>query len=321
MLKLLRALAIAIALAPSLVAGPAQAETQLALLERTFGALKQSATALEQGDPAKALGLLDSIRSSAETLRETAGRFAKQAAEAEKQREAEARGVAAKITETFQAEQAADKEVSALTAQIASLTVQLSAANTTRDMLATQAAIYRQEVQLRRECKDHFAEGIFWSGECWRLSFEDVFANRWRHLNNDIDGNMKQRDAIERARGDLNRQLAAQQGKVNAASARKLQLEDQRRMLDQQAKTLRAAVVSLSDASLFWTDTATLIASKITSIETLQQNLKILVGRANRNSAAPVFDSYEKEEVRSLEATLKDFARTLDNRTNILLRP
>ncbi|MBK7237579.1 MAG: hypothetical protein IPI02_18875 [Sterolibacteriaceae bacterium] len=65
----------------------------------------------------------------------------------------------------------------------------------------------------------------------------------------------------------------------------------------------------------------TLIGSKTTSIETLQQSLQILAKRANRTSTAPVFDSYDKEAVRSLEATLIDFARTLDNNTNILLQP
>ncbi|MBK6973017.1 MAG: hypothetical protein IPH26_08720 [Sterolibacteriaceae bacterium] len=53
----------------------------------------------------------------------------------------------------------------------------------------------------------------------------------------------------------------------------------------------------------------------------MQQSLQILAKRANRTSTAPVFDSYDKEAVRSLEATLIDFARTLDNNTNILLQP
>ncbi len=319
MSRLLRTIAIALTLV--LTVGVAQAETQLALLQRTFDALRQSATALEHGDAGKATALLAGIKSSAETLRGTAERFGKQAAEAEKLREAEARNATTRITETYQAEQAADKEVRELTAKIADLTIQLKAAETTRVALEAQAAVYRQEVRMRQDCKAHFAEGIFYSGECWRLSFEDVFANRWIHLNNDIDGNNRQRNNMETARRGLNEQLSAQQRQLSETGARKAQLENQRRVLDQEAKTLRAAVVSLSDASLFWTDAATLIASKITSIETLQQNVQLLVGRANRTSASPVFDSYDKEEVRSLEATLMDFSRTLDNHTNILLRP
>jgi chromosome segregation ATPase len=162
---------------------------------------------------------------------------------------------------------------------------------------------------------------MFYSWACWRLSFQDVFASRWAYLKNDIEGNNAQRINIENTRRDLSGQLSTQQARAREASARKVQLESQRQTLEKQSKTLRAAVVSLSDASLFWTDTARLIDSKITSVETLQQNLQILVGRANKSSSSPVFDRYDKEEVRSLEATLVDFARTMDNQTNILLKP
>lgn len=316
--RLLRAFAV---LLLSLALGTAQAETQVALVQRTFDALKQSAAALEQGDANKGLGLLDSIKSSAETLRASAERFGKQAAAAEKQREAEARNVTTQITETYRAEQAADREVHELTAKIDDLSAQLKAANATRDTLEAQSVEYRREVQIRRECLSQPLEGMFYSWDCWRLSFQDVFANRWAHLKNDIEGNNIQRNNIENTRRDLSGQLSTQQARAREASGRKAQLESQRQTLDQQSKTLRAAVVSLSDASLFWTDTARLIDSKITSIETLQQNLQILVGRAGKTSNSPVFDRYDKQEVRSLEATLVDFARTMDNQTNILLKP
>jgi len=315
---ILRAVAL---LLLSLVLGTAQAETQVALVQRTFDALKQSAAALEQGDANRGLGLLESIKASAETLRATAERFGKQAAEAEKQREAEARSVTTQITDTYRAEQAADKEVGELTAKINDLAAQLTAANATRDALAAQSAEYGREVQIRRECLAQPLEGMFYSWACWRLSFQDVFASRWAYLKNDIEGNNAQRINIENTRRDLSGQLSTQQARAREASARKVQLESQRQTLEKQSKTLRAAVVSLSDASLFWIDTARLIDSKITSVETLQQNLQILVGRANKSSSSPVFDRYDKEEVRSLEATLVDFARTMDNQTNILLKP
>lgn len=321
MLKVLHAIAIAITMVLSLGTNAVQAEeTQLALVQRTFDALKQSASALDHGDANKALTLLNGIKSSSEQLRGTAELFARQAATAADLRESEARGVTQKITETFQAEQAADKEIRELEARGADLTAQLERANANRDALAAQADEYRREVKMRNECKDHFMEGIFYSGECWRLSFADLFAHRWIDLNNNINDNNAQRRNIEAARYDLSRQLNAQQGRLNETRARKTQLEAQRQQLETQVRTLRAAVVSLSDASVFWTDTVTLIESRITSIETLQQNVKLLVGRADRKANAPVFDSYDKETVRSLEATLIDFARTLDNRTNILLQ-
>lgn len=304
----------------ALALGTAQAETQEALLQRTFDALKQSATALERGDTDKATALLASIKTAAENLHATAERFGKQAAATEKQREAEARAVVEQITQTFNAEQAAAREVNELTARIADSTAQLERANQVRAILEIQAEAYRREVQLRRECLAQPLQGMFYSWECWRLSFEDVFASRWIHLNNAIEGNNTERRNIENARRDLGNQLAGQQNLLRETTARKQRLEAQRQALHQQAKTLRAAVVSLSDASLFWNDTVVLIGSRITSIETLQQGVQILVGRANKAAPSPVFDSYDKEEVRSLEATLIDFARTLDKQTNILLK-
>jgi chromosome segregation ATPase len=317
--KLLHAIAVALTL--FLSAGVAQAETHLALVQRTFDALRQSASALDRGDFGKAQALLGGIKSSAETLRVTAEQFSKQAAQAEKLREAEARDAAAQITNTHKAEQAADKEVRDLEAKMGDLSKQLDAANATRRALDAQAAIYYQEVDMRRQCKAHFAEGIFWSGQCWTLSFQDVFGGRWRNLNNDIEGNNRQRTEIENARRNLSSQLEKQQRQLGETRARKTQLEAERHRLEQQVKTLKAAVVSLADASLFWTDTATLIESRLTSIGTLQQNVQLLMKRADRPASAPVFDSYDKEEVRSLEATLINFAQTLDKRTNILLKP
>jgi chromosome segregation ATPase len=319
MAKLLYALAVAFTLCVSGAA--AKAEPYQALVQRTFDALKQSATALDRGDLGKAQALLAGIKSSAETLRGTAGQFSKQAADSAKLREAEARDVTAQITKTYAAEQAADKEVRDLEPKIADLSKQLEKANATRRELDAQAAVYQQEVRMRQECKNHFADGIFWSGECWRLSFQDLFANRWRNLNNDIEGNNRQRREIENARNGLSSQLVNQQRRVNEMRSHKAQLEAQRHRLEQQVKTLKAAVVNLTDAAAFWTDTATLIGSRITSIGTLQQSVQLLMKRASRTAAAPVFDSYEKEEVRSLEATLINFAQTLDKGTNILLKP
>jgi exonuclease VII small subunit len=310
-----------IVIALSLAVGVVQAEeTQLALVQRTFDALRQSTTALEGGDAGKAKSLLADIKSSAEMLRGSAERFSKQAASAADKREIEARNITDRITETFQAEQAANERKRNYEAEIAGLTTQLEKANATRDALEAQAAVYRGEVDMRNRCNAHFLQGMFWNGACWRLSFQDVFAHRWIDLNNNIDVNNKQRSDIEIQRSKLNSMLDAQNSSLSATIAQKKLLEARRKELEEQAGTLRAAVVSLSDASHFWTDTVTLINSGITSIETLQQNLQLLVGRAGRTSKAPVFDSYEKEIVRSLEATLIDFARTLDNRTNILLQ-
>lgn len=314
--KLIHALVMVFVLA----FGLARADgTQLANVERTFDAMRQSATALEQGDAARAQALLNDVKASAEALRSTAEGFRKQAAAAADRREAEVRDLTTRITDTFQAEQAADREIQGLEGRIADLNAQLVQANATRDQLEAQAAVHRQEVKMRADCKAHFMEGIFYSTECWRLSFQDVFAHRWIDLNNEIDSNNRQRNEIEAARWSLRDQLGSQQRTLGETRTRKAELERQRSDLEQQAKALRAAVVSLSDAALFWTDTVTLIGSSISTIDTLQQGLQVLARRAQQTAPAPVFDRYDQEAVRSLEDTLKDFARTLDDRSSILL--
>jgi hypothetical protein len=92
--------------------------------------------------------------------------------------------------------------------------------------------------------------------------------------------------------------------------------------LDKQLITLRAAVVSLQDASVFWRELASLIDHQRSgTIENLKENLRIRLKRAGGVSTAPVFDTYDKLETVSLEETLKKFAQTLDNGTNVLTKP
>jgi hypothetical protein len=116
--------------------------------------------------------------------------------------------------------------------------------------------------------------------------------------------------------------LNAHQTKLSEVRGHKAQLETHRRELEQQDRNLRAAVISLSDASLFWTDTATLIDSRArSSIENLKVNVRLRLKRADQLSPAPVFDSYDEIQTRTLEETLKEFAQTLDNGTSIVLKP
>lgn len=319
MSRLLRAIALVLAVTFSLFPGFACAETQLALVQRTFDALNQSSAALDRGDFARAQSLLAGIRSSAEALQGNAERFALQAKETDVRTEANARRTADLIAQTVQAEQAADREIQDLDGKIADSKVQIDRANQTRVDLENQMKVYQQEVAMRNECKSRFMDGLFWNTECWRLGWADLTQNRVDALNRDIKDNVAQLSDIQSAQFDLTRRLSDQQERLRSAQTRKVQLEAELQELDQRIKTLKAAVVSLTNASFFWKDTATLIRSKVMSIDTLQQNLRILAGRAQATSTAPVFDSYDKEEVRTLQATLIDFARTLDKGTNILL--
>src|SRR5215831_8734877 len=284
---------IAVAIMFVLTATWARAETQLAQVQAAFDALRKSDAALKQGDPQKAKVLLADIKSSAETLRGTAERFGKQAEEAEKRRQAEALEVTTLITQTKQAEDAADKEVGVLQAKIAGL--QAHRANVVQNLekLNQQAAPLRQEAEMRQRCDA--SVGSFFSnfGECMRLGFADLFWQQWQRTNNDIrDLNIQYQQAVN-ALQDPTKQLGPVEALLNQTRSRKTKLESDRKRLEQQAGVLKAAVVSLMDASLFWRDTVTLIGSSVTSIETLQQGVQLLIQRADKRSEAPVFDTYE----------------------------
>lgn len=304
MSKLLHAIAIAIVLSQTVAVAQA-AETQLALVERTFEALKQSATALDQGDFSKAQALLASMESAAKTLHSTAERYGKEASAAADRREAEARAVTTQITENFNKEQAATKAMGEIEAEIANRTVRIEkAAKRHADL---QKEISRLEERMK-------------SPGFWRARGSSPWSiDRYYR---DLEDNKKQRSALESELSTLRKELNAHQTNLSEVKRHKAQLEAHRGELQQQDRNLRAAVISLSDASLFWTDTATLIDSRArSSIEDLRVNVRLRLKRADQLSPAPVFNSYDKIETRTLEETLKEFAQTLDNGTSIVLKP
>lgn len=301
------------------VAGAHSGE-QTTLVQGAFEALRESSTALDQGDFDKAKKLLADLKSSAEMLGDTADFFAKQAGKDADQYQIETLAVTAQITETYQAQQIAGSEIAALEGKIADFSEQLQKSNTTRLELEAEANEYRREVKMRQECKNHFWDGLFWKGECWRLGWADLTQNRWISINHGITDNNTQRINIEKSRIILQEQLTAPKNDLNKTRVRKEQLDSQLQGLELKVKTLRATVVSLSNGSVFWRDTVTLIGSNAFSIESLQQNVQLLARRADQSAPAPVFDNYDKEQIRSLEATMVDFAKTLDSRTSILLQ-
>ena len=142
-----------------------------------------------------------------------------------------------------------------------------------------------------------------------------MFANRWKALNNDIADNQRQRMRIEGDRQAARDEREAALHRIEMLKARKAELQARRSQLEGEEKTLRAAVVRLTDAVVFWRDLGVLINSDIGTVETLQDSVQ----RADAQAPTPVFDRYDAESVRSLEDTLKDFARSIDNGRNILL--
>ncbi len=304
MSKLLHAIAIAIVLSQTVAVAQAT-ETQFALVERTFEALKQSATALDQGDFSKAQALLASMESAAKTLHSTAERYSKEASAAADRREAEARAVTTQITENFNNEQAATKAMGEIEAAIADKTVRIEKA--AKEHTDLQQQIGRLEERMK-------GPGFWRAHGRWPPSIDRYYR--------DLEDNKKQRSALESELSTLRVELNAHQTNLSEVRRHKAQLQAHRGELEQQDRNLRAAVISLSDASLFWTDTATLIDSRArSSIEDLKVNVRLRLKRADHLAPAPVFSSYDQIETRTLAETLKEFAKTLDNGTNIVLKP
>lgn len=314
--RLLRTLALALTLASGLSA--ARAEVQQDLVQRTLGNLRASAAALQQADPGKAQALLTQIRSSAESLRTTAAQYQTQAAAAEASRQKELIALAQQIDDTYAAEKKANAEVLALSTNIASLNAQYQAGVAQLAKLQEDWRRLMEEARLSHECNNRWDKGFFY-GPCWELAGAQLFNNRLSQWHTD------KADIENRSRplmNDINSKMAERRAKeqeLSATRTRKAQLEVDRQRLHARQEALRKAVVHLTDASTFWRDIVTLAGSGITSVQTLQSDVEMLVKRAQRTASVPVFDQYDRQEIRTLEATLLDFARTLDSRTNFLL--
>lgn len=296
-------------------------DTQLQQVTRVFEALHQSEAALAAGNTARAQALLTDIHGAAEGLRRETETYVSRARSAADARQAEALSTVQQIDETFRLEGESDRAVREQEARIADLDAQLAQAEAVRVSLDAQMAEYQREVKIRAECKGQPLEGIFYSWDCWRLSFQDVFANRWKALNNDIADNQRQRMQLAAARQAATNERENAQRRIGMLKARKAELQARRSQLEGEEKTLRVAVVRLTDALQFWRDMGVLIKSDIGTVEMLQDSVQRLARRADAQAPSPVFDRYDAESVRSLEDTLKDFARSIDNGRNILLAP
>ncbi len=295
--------------------------TQLQQVTRVFEALHQSEAALAAGNTARAQALLTDIHGVADGLRRETETYVSRARSSADGRQAELLRTVQQIDETFRLEGESDRAVREQEARIADLDAQLAQAQAVRTGLDAQMAEYQREVQIRNECLAHPLEGIFYSWDCWRLSFQDVFANRWKALNNDIADNQRQRMRIERDRQAARDEREDALRRIEMLKARKAELQARRSRLEGEERTLRAAVVRLTDAVVFWRDLGVLIKSDIGTVAMLQDSVQRLARRADAQAPTPVFDRYDAESVRSLEDTLKDFARSIDNGRNILLAP
>jgi DNA repair exonuclease SbcCD ATPase subunit len=319
MIRWLSAIALALALAISATVSGAQ---QLQLVQSALDALRRSAAALDHKDAGKAAEVLAGMKTSIETLSGTFSTFRTHAETAAKKREQELLGVIQQITRVFEAEQAAEKKLRELPGKIGLLEGSYKTLEAKRIDLNRQMAAYKEEVDFRNQCKSKFAEGIFWSTRCTALGFADLFEGRVSRLNSDIERNNRERGQIGGELSNLRRELQGAQATLQQAQRDKPRLEAERAQLQAKEGGLRQAVVNLNDAVLFWDDIRTLVDSRLSSpIGTLQDKASRLVRRTQQAGQAPAFSSYDIRKIATFRDTLIEFARTLDNQTNVLLLP
>ena len=314
--KRLRSLSVAL----FLTATAALAGDQERLVRTAFDALRQSSDALDRGDHNRAASLLLGIQSTTRTLHNSAETFQKKAKDAADRTQSQLLANQTRIDETIRDERSVQTEQDNLSATIAQLTAKLNDLHPRLEQLERDMEPLHAEARKRQWCNDNVFKALF-DGDCIKFGFQDLFAGRWKDLNNQIADVRRQQDELHGKLQNLTGELRGKQVRLGNVAIQRRSLETERRYLQQQSGTFRDAVTSLADASKFWAETIVLIGSKLSSIETLQESVHLLVKRADAKTPTPVFDSYDKTEITSLENSLLQFARALDNNTNILLAP
>jgi uncharacterized phage infection (PIP) family protein YhgE len=111
--------------------------------------------------------------------------------------------------------------------------------------------------------------------------------------------------------GDLGRL----QNEANQVRDRKGQLEAQRRRLEGLDRAARAAVATLSDINLFWAQAEAIMQGRMSNgIELLRD----VVPALDKDVEAPMFDDFDKQQIRSLRVAMLDFAQSVDSGKNFL---
>jgi chromosome segregation ATPase len=317
--RVVRVLAIALALAFSSTAVRAQ---QLERVQRALGGLQQSAAALDQNDRDKAVTALEGMKSTVEALRGDVVQFRDRAGAGAKKSENELLAVISQKTTAHQAMTAAQTKVNDLPHKIKGLEAAHGPLEAKRLNLVHQRAEQQEEVVFRNECASRFMYGIWWSVRCTKLGWEDLVGGRWSHLNSEIQRNQAELQQSNTELGSLRGQLNGSRADFSRAQEDLGRATAEEEKLQRMEGGLRAMVVNLNDAIVFWNDMLTLVDLRLGSpIEDLKSKVKKLVGKTQETASAPTFSTYDGKKILRFQDTLKEFAQTLDNKTNILLQP
>jgi hypothetical protein len=310
--------ALVLVLTLGLTAIVARAEPQYPLVMATIDTFTRAAAALETGDSQAADQLLARMAALAASLRASAERLRAQAETGRAACEKRSLAVVAEISQTYAEEKALDHDVQTLAAQQADLNAQHAKLASDAAVLEAQMVPLRAEAQVRKRCAESVAGWFENFGTCMSLGFQDLFERRVDHLNNEARDLQRRRQELRAQAAALDQRLAARRAEKAQKERRARDLAAHRQRLEGQDRALRAAVTSLSDITVFWGRAESLAAVRVGSrVAVLKDLLPLLDQTSNR----PVFDAYDREEIRSLRTTMLDFSRTLDAGTNFLLSP
>ena len=298
------------------MAAPAWAASDEAARTRaTIDAFVRAAAALEHGDRATAAQDLDGMAASVGSLREVAARYSGLARTIGSACQTRSVAVIDEIQTTHQQEQQKQDELAQLQARSQNRDAQWQQLQSDIGRVNAERQPLIEEAKYRNRCASE--PGLWFQGgnRCWEFSFQDAFNNRYQHLNDHLADLQRQQQSLMQVRGDLAQDRARLQNEANQARNRKAELEAQRRRLESLDRATRAAATTLSNIVLFWSNAETMMQGRMSNGIDL---LRDVVPALDQTVDAPVFDDFDKQQVRSLRETMLAFAQTIDAGKNFL---
>jgi predicted nucleic acid-binding Zn-ribbon protein len=278
-------------------------------------AFTRAAAALEQGNRATAAQSLDGMAASLTGLRQVAARYGDLAQKAQSSCQARAIAVTNEIQTTYQQEQQKTEELAGLQARSKNLDAQLRQLQSDIARVNAERQPLIEEAKYRNRCKDDWKLWLEGGNKCWEFSFQDAFNNRYQRVNDQLADLQGQQQRLFQEQQNLNRDSVRVQNEANQASARKGQLEAQRRGLEGLDRATRAAVATLSDINLFWAQAEAIMQGRMSNGIDL---LRDVVPALDKEVEAPMFDDFDKQQIRSLRVAMVDFAQSVDSGKNFL---
>ncbi|WP_291298889.1 hypothetical protein [Elioraea sp.] len=305
-------------LAVCLAAGGARADTQQALTHAALDKLVRATEALERGDTGDALFYLVYMQNEVNNLSATAQQFRQSARTAEQQCQARSLQLISAIETNYARQRELERQDAQLEAEIRVQRDQAARDAATLTTTAQLAEIHRQETVFRARCKSDNAFYYEHFGQCFIRVWEDRFTTRAEQIQHEVDDLTRRSQALAAAINEAVKHQQALQDELAQHKGEESLLQAQRPVLEQQDRAVRLAITSLSDVTVFWDTALSLLTVNVANRLGL---LRDLLPTLDVTSHAPVFDDYDRAEIRSLRATLLDFAKTVDNRNNFLSTP